>query len=200
MFAYCSDNIVFDGFCGTGMTGVAAQLCGNRREVESLGYGVDNKGQITESVTDSKGRTTLQNVSQLGPRRAIVNDLAPIATFIASNYATPVRIAEFKKEAKRILKVIESELGWMYETTHTDGKSKGTINYSVWSDVFVCECGQEIVFTEEALDQESGSVREEFPCPGCGTECTKRGLTLLYETVVDPVQGKTIQIPVLPEI
>jgi hypothetical protein len=188
-------DIVFDGFCGTGMTGVAAQLCGNRREVESLGYGVDNKGQITESVTDSKGRATLQNVSQLGPRRAIVNDLAPIATFIASNYATPVRIAEFKKEAKRILKVIESELGWMYETVHTDGKSKGTINYSVWSDVFVCECGQEIVFTEEALDQESGSVREEFPCPGCGTECTKRGLTLLYETVVDPVQGKTIQIP-----
>ena len=29
-------DIVFDGFCGTGMTGVAAQLCGNRAEVESL--------------------------------------------------------------------------------------------------------------------------------------------------------------------
>ena len=24
-------DIVFDGFCGTGMTGVAAQLCGDRR-------------------------------------------------------------------------------------------------------------------------------------------------------------------------
>ena len=33
-------NIVFDGFCGTGMTGVAAQLCGNRAVVESLGYRV----------------------------------------------------------------------------------------------------------------------------------------------------------------
>ena len=30
-------DIVFDGFCGTGMTGVAAQLCGNKKVVESLG-------------------------------------------------------------------------------------------------------------------------------------------------------------------
>ncbi|MCX4310849.1 MAG: DNA methyltransferase, partial [Desulfovibrio sp.] len=30
-------DIVFDGFCGTGMTGVAAQMCGNREAVLSLG-------------------------------------------------------------------------------------------------------------------------------------------------------------------
>ena len=33
-----SRDVVFDGFCGTGMTGVAAQLCGDRAAVESLGY------------------------------------------------------------------------------------------------------------------------------------------------------------------
>ena len=33
-------DIVFDGFCGTGMTGVAAQLCGDKKTVESLGYQV----------------------------------------------------------------------------------------------------------------------------------------------------------------
>jgi hypothetical protein len=31
-------DIVLDGFCGTGMTGVAAQLCGDRQAVQSLGY------------------------------------------------------------------------------------------------------------------------------------------------------------------
>ncbi|WZB64282.1 DNA methyltransferase [Achromobacter xylosoxidans] len=31
-------DIVFDGFCGTGMTGVAAQMCGDREVVMSLGY------------------------------------------------------------------------------------------------------------------------------------------------------------------
>ena len=30
-------DIIFDGFCGTGMTGVAAQLCGDRREVGGSG-------------------------------------------------------------------------------------------------------------------------------------------------------------------
>jgi DNA modification methylase len=31
-------DVVFDGFCGTGMTGVAAQMCGDRVTVESIGY------------------------------------------------------------------------------------------------------------------------------------------------------------------
>jgi len=39
-------DIVFDGFCGTGMTGVAAQLCGDRQAVEGLGYCVDDVGQV----------------------------------------------------------------------------------------------------------------------------------------------------------
>ena len=42
-------DIVFDGFCGTGMTGVAAQLCGDRKVVESLGYHVDADGLIYET-------------------------------------------------------------------------------------------------------------------------------------------------------
>ncbi|MBP9676776.1 MAG: hypothetical protein KBD67_08570, partial [Anaerolineaceae bacterium] len=41
-------DIVFDGFCGTGMTGVAAQLCGDKKTVESLGYRVDENGVIWE--------------------------------------------------------------------------------------------------------------------------------------------------------
>ena len=33
-------DLVFDGFCGTGMTGVAAQMCGDKAAVESLGFRV----------------------------------------------------------------------------------------------------------------------------------------------------------------
>jgi hypothetical protein len=39
-------EVVFDGFCGTGMTGVAAQLCGDRAEVQDLGYRVQDDGTI----------------------------------------------------------------------------------------------------------------------------------------------------------
>lgn len=33
-------DIIFDGFCGSGMAGVAAQMCGDREFVSSLGYWV----------------------------------------------------------------------------------------------------------------------------------------------------------------
>lgn len=38
-------DVVFDGFCGTGMTGIAARLCGDRKTVESLGYRVSADSQ-----------------------------------------------------------------------------------------------------------------------------------------------------------
>ena len=37
-------EIIFDGFAGTGMAGVAAQLCDDRAEVQALGYRVGDEG------------------------------------------------------------------------------------------------------------------------------------------------------------
>ena len=106
-----------------------------------------------------------------------LNDLSPAATFIAYNYNTPVNVVAFEREAKRILKEVEEECGWMYETLHTDGKTKGYINYTVWSDVFICsECAGEVVFWEAAVDKEGGKVKDEFPCPHCHATLTKRSM------------------------
>jgi DNA methylase len=152
-------DIVFDGFCGTGMTGVAAQMCGDRKTVESLGYQVKPDGTIMQQETDENGKITWAPFSKLGIRRAVLNDLSPAATFIAYNYNTPVDVKEFEKEAKRILKEVEEECGWMYETKHSDGKI-GKINYTVWSDVFVWpDCANEVIFWEAALDKEAGLCR-----------------------------------------
>jgi hypothetical protein len=140
-------DVVFDGFCGTGMTGVAAQLCEDKSAVESIGYRVDKDGIVYQQDTEEDGKIIWKQFSKLGARRAILNDLSPAATFIAYNYNTPVDVHEFEREAKRILKEVEDECGWMYETLHTDGKTKGRINYTVWSDVFVCrECAGDVVF------------------------------------------------------
>ncbi len=57
-------------------------------------------------------------ISRLGARKAVLNDLSPAATFIAYNYNTPVDARAFEREAKRILKEVEKECGWMYETWH----------------------------------------------------------------------------------
>jgi len=189
-------DIVFDGFCGTGMTGIAARLCGESREVVSLGYRVSEKGVIYEDFADNGAKRQSIKISELGTRRAILNDISPLATFIAANYNIPFDVQSFNEEATRILKEVEADCGWMYETLHKDGKRKGRINFTVWSDVFTCsECSKQIVFVEEALNTRTGAVRESFPCPHCGTDSTKAGLALVYETQVDGATGKAIALP-----
>lgn len=195
-------DLLFDGFCGTGMTGVAAQLCGDKAVVESLGYRVDKDGTISQQETDEIGQDLWRPFSHLGARRVVLNDLSPAATFIAYNYNTPLDVVAFERETKRILKEVEAECGWMYETLHTDGKTKGKINCTVWSDVFVCsECSGEVIFWEAALDKEAGSVREEFPCPHCKVNLTKRKLERAWVTKYDSAIGQPIrqakQVPVL---
>jgi predicted RNA-binding Zn-ribbon protein involved in translation (DUF1610 family) len=140
-----------------------------------------------------------------GARKAILNDLSPAATFIAYNYNTPVDAVEFEKEAKRIIKEVEEECGWMYETQHAingnvqydiEGKPiKGKINYIVWSDVFVCpNCAHELVFWEVAVDKEKGKVKNEFQCDNCGTMVKKAGLERAITTVYDDSLKENIQI------
>jgi DNA modification methylase len=174
-------DVLFDGFAGTGMAGVAAQLCGDRAEVQALGYRVRDDGVILDEED--------KPFSKLGARHAILNDLSPAATFIAYNYNTPVDVDAFEREAQRILDEVEKELGWMYATKHKDG-TKRRIDFTVWSEVFTCpECGGEVTFMDEALDEVSGGVRAEFPCPHCDVVLTKRKVERMFETVADPLLG-----------
>ena len=194
-------DIVFDGFSGTGMTGVAAQMCGDRDVVVSLGYQVKPDGTILQEEVGEDGRKVWRQFSKIGVRGAILNDLSPVATFIANNYNTPVCIQEFEKEAKRILNEVEKECGWMYETTHSDGR-KGRINYTVWSDVFVCpECASEIVFWDAAVDKTSWQVKDDIKCLSCGAQLGKRDLERSWISHLDENSGEIIklakQIPVL---
>ena len=195
-------DIVFDGFCGTGMTGVAAQMCGNRNVIMELGYQVKPDGIILQEDTDQDGKIAWMPFSKLGVRRAILNDLSPAATFIAYNYNTPVDVTVFEQEAKRILQEVEQECGWMYETLHTDGRTKGKINYTVWSDVFVCpDCAGEVVFWDEAVDINNGKVRDSFPCPHCSAKLTKLNMDRAFLSRYDHTLQETVrqakQVPVL---
>jgi len=200
-------DVVFDGFCGTGMTGVAAQLCGDRVTIESLGYRVDQDGTIFQQEKDKNGKNVSRAFSKLGSRSAILNDLCPAATFIAYNYNTPIDVQAFQSEAKRILREVEEECGWMYETTHTDGKTKARIDYTVWSDVFACpECGSDMVFWNVAVDPETGYRKrkeEDLTCPSCKMKAPLLELERISETVYDPALGKPVRrlkrIPALLE-
>lgn len=130
-------DIVFDGFCGTGMTGVAAQLCGSKTDVNAL---------------NEKG-------SKIGVRHAICSDLSPIASLITSCYNLDFNVIDFERKAKSILETVENELGWMYRTKNEKGED-ARINYTIWSDVFICpNCGKEVVLWDNMVDVENKEIK-----------------------------------------
>ena len=222
-------DIVLDGFCGTGMTGVAAQLCGVKSEVMDLGYKINEDG----SIINRDGNI----FSKFGSRRTILNDLSPSASFIAYIYNTYIDSNTFKKEADKILNKLFENCGWMYTTLHHATKDlaqslamklekcddlqdciklirdkinnnkdsnlqTGSINCTVWTDVFSCnECGSEFDLWNAALDLENGSVLNEFPCPTCNALLTKRGLKHATISTFDEGLNKVItKAKVIPSL
>jgi len=171
-------DVVLDGFAGSGMTGVAAQWCGTapvsyRHELET------------------KWKEESRPAPRWGARRAVLNDLSPAAAFISANYNLHFDVQSFSKAGKQLLKEVQKEIGWMYETLHIDGKTKGYIEYTVWSEIFTCpDCASEINFLEEALDKDSKRVHDTFPCPHCGAELNKDRLDRVLENRIDPVTNE----------
>ncbi|MEW6624493.1 MAG: DNA methyltransferase [Bacillota bacterium] len=96
-------ELVLDGFCGSGMTGVAAAMCGNPDPV------------FKEQVEKEMG------VVSWGKRYAVLCDLSPSAAFIAHNYNSPMDASEFIGAAEKLLAEAESAYGWVYKTKHTIG-------------------------------------------------------------------------------
>ena len=177
-------DVVFDGFCGTGMTGIAAQLCGNRSQVKALGYRVDNEGNIH----DSSGNL----VSKLGSRYSVLTDLSPAATFISLNYTRPLSYV-FERSCNTIIDATERELGWLYKTEDASTNAPCEIESVIWSDVYLCpSCSHEIEFWSHAKDDEDGGVLDGFPCTGCGTELTKPTMDQCYESIAN-IDGMTVR-------
>ena len=174
-------DMVLDGFSGSGMTGVAAQWCGSAP--------AEYRKQL-EAEWSKRGLLK----PKWGPRRVVLNDLGPAASFITANYNLPFDAASFSKAAKGILAEVENELGWMYETLHSDGKTKGRINFTVWSEVFTCpECAGEVNFVEAALDLISKKTLDIFACPHCEAELTKDKLERVFVSSIDPANNQQHQ-------
>ncbi len=216
-------DVVLDGFCGTGMTGVAAQMCGDASEVASLGYQVSNDGSVRELITSADEKEWRQ-ISQLGARVAVLNDLSPAASFIAFNYNSPQDPSAFSSQAKNALREVEQSCAWMFQTLHAPTKeqivsallelsnsetpdfskcgSTGRINYTLWSDVFSCpECAGELVFWDTAVDPETNQVLDEFPCTHCSAQLNKNNVERVWVTKEDPLLGRAVrqvkQVPAL---
>lgn len=165
-------DIVFDGFGGTGMTGVATYMCG-MPNIE-LKHIIENEWKNNQS-----------KLPNWGIRKAICSDLSPIASFISYNYNSPIIIDEYQKVFDDVLLKLEKEYAWMFLVKHTNGKF-GKLNYIVWSEVLVCpNCSSEIVYFDLAVKRGEGIVLDEFKCNHCKTLLSKTDCDKKIETKFD---------------
>jgi DNA modification methylase len=186
-------DVVFDGFCGTGMTGVAAMLCGDRDELAALELTIGNDGVLQDKDNDVVGT--------LGPRRAILNDLSPAATLIAAGYNLTTHPATFAKLASAMLAQFNDKYGWMYQTTDPKTGATCDVDFTVWSEVFSCpECSGELEYWELAYDADTGTIEDNPSCPHCGSEVTKRDLirrtTKYFDKALNETRTKQVLKPV----
>ena len=179
-------DFVFDGFCGTGMTGIASQFCGDIREVQALGYRVDE----SNFVYDENGKV----FSKIGTRIPILNDISPVATFITRNYNEFSDSEKFQEKAIQIVKEVQEEFGNLFLTIHSDEKTLCPVKLTIWSDCLVCpECGEDFAFWKVASDRQKGSLVEPFTCPGCGTSLSKKDCECKKELVFDRFNECTVE-------
>jgi len=161
-------DIVFDGFCGTGMTGVAANLCGSSKDVSELQE---------------------KNV-KVGIRHSICSDLSPVASLIAASYNLDYSPTQFEKKANQILDIVEKEFGWMY-TTEINGRP-AKINYVIWSDIYTCpSCGKDVNLWDAAVSEDTKTIYDTFLCPHCGNSCNKKNMDKAFETNFDEILQTT---------
>jgi len=186
---------VFDGFCGTGMTGVACQLCADS------GRAANHHGSV-------------------GLRRAVLVDLSPAATFIAAGTNLLAHIVSRLDEIADMIRQVEEEHGAILSTNHVGwprgtlsasqrkndanrkAPGKGHIEYVVWSDVFSCSsCTGELVYWDLVFRGPGKPVAKELRCQHCHAELTLRSLERIWVSRHDPeldlVVKQAKQVPVL---
>ena len=181
-------DIIYDGFAGTGMTGVASNFC----EFPTA----NDKYRIEKEFKKNKNTAPIW-----GMRKTILGDLSSVASFIAYNYNIPINALDFKENSKLLIDKLKEKFNWLYDTIHKDNK-KGIINYIIWSDVYICSnCNSEIIFWESAIDKDDNIIRKKFKCKKCNTEHTKRTVSDALITEYNPYTEKSVthkkRIPVL---
>ena len=170
-------DIVIDSFGGTGMAGVAARKCdGNDLEL-------NKRFQFEfKEIKDL----------QIGARRAILNDISPIAYHISKIFNSNLDVPTLDNVLVDFKKSINKEVGELYKTEYKGNKY--SFNYLVWSEMLLCNsCDSELNYHHLTSDYENNTFSEILICPKCGTKQKRTEANPLKETVYDEYLNTTIE-------
>lgn len=168
-------DTVFDGFAGSGTTGLAALLCENpspqlRNEAKRLGLNV-----------------------QWGARNAVLYELGALGAFVAQTLTNPPDPKAFPQAAEKILREAECDDGWMYAAADPQG-NEGSIRYLIWSDELRCHaCGDQASLWDACVSRAPATIASVFTCPSCARRTPLDEVERVTEKTRDKVIGKRIE-------
>ncbi len=165
---------VFDGFAGSGTTGVAALLC----------------GAPTPQMRDEAKRLKLH--VRWGARRAVLYDIGVLGSTVARTLCNPPDPEEFRREGEGILRDCERDLAWMYEARDPDGNI-GTLRYLIWSDLLECpNCGKSVTLWEGCVHRQPARINAKLRCPRCARSTPTSEARRVLKTALDEVLNERI--------
>ena len=176
-------DVVLDLFAGSGMTGVAARMC--------------------HSASDPR---------TLAPRAAILVDLSPAATFIASNYLWPCDPNDLGDYGEQLLARVSAEVLSSYQASLPTAAGD-VVEYVLWVESFVCpSCQAPIVSEQVVRATEDIGTAVEFPCPSCGALVSKgpspgskasrleRRLRTVFDEGLNSPRQEIARVPILAQV
>jgi hypothetical protein len=160
-------DTVFDGFAGSGTTGLAALLCENpsaamREKATRLGLNV-----------------------KWGARNAVLYELSALGAFVGRTLTNPPDPKAFSKAAQKILAEAEAHDGWLYAAKDPQGKA-GMIRHVIWSDEIKCpSCKRTSTLWDGCVTLKPANISSVFRCPVCGDSTPLDAASRRTETVSD---------------
>lgn len=168
-------DTVFDGFAGSGTTGLAALLCDNP----------------TPQLRDEARRLNLS--VEWGARNAVLYELGALGSLVAHTLTNPPEPKAFRRAAEEILEQAQCNEGWMYAAADPHG-NEGTIRHLVWSDELRCPaCGYEISLWDACVSRAPAAIASSITCPCCAHQAPLDNVERMTQTEWDDVIGKRFE-------
>lgn len=167
-------DIVFDGFCGSGMTGIAAQMCSERDG--------DGKGRKAIISDISSYATFISSCYNIPNNNTVIKEIEDIIGEVRQKYG------KYYETIHRINGVTQ----YRFDGTPIFGK----INYVVWSNVYYCpHCSTEINYYKEMMANGGKSTQKIIRCPKCQAVTDRTKLDIKYIDEFDKQLGIDTRLP-----
>ena len=167
-------DTVFDGFAGSGTTGLAALLCENPPEhlqIEAKRLGLKVKW---------------------GSRNAVLYEIGALGSFVANTLTNPPDPDSFLKAATEILCESDRHDSWMYSAFGENGQ-EGSIRYLIWSDILQCEkCYSNTTLWDSCVSRSPATISSSFKCSFCKHDNPLVDVDRVVENHLDKLVGERI--------